>query len=95
VPVSVLCTTAFSEVVMVAVVTLAVGAEVSTVVVLSVVVPEELELLDDSSFSPQEIMVRLKQKISNMCKIFFIITLIKSIKKNFEIQIFIFAIKIS
>ena len=80
---------------MVAVVTLAVGAEVSTVVVLSVVVPEELELLDDSSFSPQEIMVRLKQKISNMCKIFFIITLIKSIKKNFEIQIFIFAIKIS
>ena len=80
---------------MVAVVTLAVGAEVSPVVVLSVVVPEELELLDDSSFSPQEIMVRLKQKISNMCKIFFIITLIKSIKKNFEIQIFIFAIKIS
>ena len=80
---------------MVAVVTLAVGAEVSTVVVLSVVVPEELELLDDSSFSPQEIMVRLKQKISNMSKIFFIITLIKSIKKNFEIQIFIFAIKIS
>ena len=80
---------------MVAVVTMAVGAEVSIVVVLSVVVPEELELLDDSSFSPQEIMVRLKQKISNMCKIFFIITLIKSIKKNFEIQIFIFAIKIS
>ena len=43
-PVSVLCTTAFSEVVMVAVVTLAVGSVVSVVelseVVLSVVVPE-------------------------------------------------------
>ena len=79
-PVSVLCTTAFSEVVMVAVVTLAVGAEVSTV---------ELELLDDSSFSPQEMIVRLKQKISNMCKKFFIITLIKSIKRNFKIHIHI------
>ena len=53
---------------MVAVVTLAVGAEVSTV---------ELELLDDSSFSPQEMIVRLKQKISNVCKKIFIITLIK------------------
>ena len=60
-----------------------------------VVVPEELELLDESSFFAQEMIVRLKQKISNMCKIFFIITLIKSIKKNFEIHIFIFAIKIS
>ena len=71
-PVSVLCTTAFSEVVMVAVVTVAVGAEVSTVVVLSVVVPEELELLDDSSFSAQEITVKLKNDISIMCKILFI-----------------------
>ena len=79
-PVSVLCTTAFSEVVMVAVVTLAVGAEVSTV---------ELELLDDSSFSPQEMIVRLKQKISNVCKKIFIITLIKSIKRNFKIHIHI------
>ena len=60
-----------------------------------VVVPEELELLDESSFFAQEMIVRLKQKISNMCKIFFIITLIKSIKRNFEIHIFIFAIKIS
>ena len=79
-PVSVLCTTAFSEVVMVAVVTLAVGAEVSTVVVLSVVVPEELELLDDSSFSPQEIMVRLKQEIRIMNKTFFIFTSIPKVK---------------
>ena len=63
--------------------------------VVVVVVPEELELLDESSFFAQEMIVRLKQKISNMCKIFFIITLIKSIKRNFEIHIFIFAIKIS
>ena len=79
VPVSVLCTTAFSEVVMVAVVTLAVGAVVSvvelSVVVLSVVVvvvSEVLELLVCSSFSPQEMMVRLKNKIRIMYKIFFI-----------------------
>ena len=52
---------------MVAVVTLAVGVEVSTVVVLSVVVPEELELLDDSSFSAQEMTVRLKRDIRIMC----------------------------
>ena len=72
-PVSVLCTTAFSEVVMVAVVTLAVGAEVSTVVVLSVVVPvvvlsvvvpEELEL---SSFSAQEMMAKLKRDMRIIC----------------------------
>ena len=31
-----------------------------------------VELLDDSSFSAQEIMVRLKQEIRIMCKIFFI-----------------------
>jgi hypothetical protein len=71
VPVSVLCTTAFSEVVMVAVVTLAVGAEVSTVVVLSVVV----ELLDVSSFSAQEMTVRLKSDIRITCKIYFIFLL--------------------
>ena len=35
-------------------------------------VSETLELLVDSSFSPQEIMVRLKQEIRIMCKIFFI-----------------------
>ena len=60
---------------MVAVVTLAVGAEVSTVVVLSVVVPEELELLDDSSFSAQEMMVKLKMDIRITCKIYFILLL--------------------
>ena len=62
---------------MVAVVTLAVGAEVSTVVVLSVVVlsvvvPEELELLVDSSFFAQEMTVRLKRDMRIMCKILFI-----------------------
>ena len=35
-------------------------------------VSETLELLVDSSFSPQEIMVRLKQEIRIMCKMFFI-----------------------
>ena len=35
-------------------------------------VSETLELFVDSSFSPQEIMVRLKQEIRTMCKIFFI-----------------------
>ena len=67
-PVSVLCTTAFSEVVMVAVVTLAVGAEVSTVVVLSVVVP----VLDVFSSSAQEMTVRLKRDMRIICKILFI-----------------------
>ena len=57
---------------MVAVVALAVGAEVSTVVVLSVVVPEELEL---SSFSAQEMMVKLKRDIRITCKIYFIFLL--------------------
>ena len=62
---------------MVAVVTLAVGAEVSTVVVLSVVVlsvvvPEELELLDVSSSSAQEMTVRLKRDMRTMYKILFI-----------------------
>ena len=64
---------------MVAVVTLAVGAEVSvvelSVVVLSVVVvvvSEVLELLECSSFSPQEMMVRLKHEIRRMYINFFI-----------------------
>ena len=62
---------------MVAAVTLEVGAEVSTVVVLSVVVlsvvvPEELEL---SSFSAQEMMVKLKRDIRITCKIYFIFLL--------------------
>tara|TARA_B100001996_G_scaffold159369_1_gene121464 strand:- start:1763 stop:1915 length:153 start_codon:yes stop_codon:yes gene_type:complete len=35
------------------------------------VVPEE-PLLDDSSFFEQELMVRLKQEISEISKIFFI-----------------------
>ena len=47
-----------------------VGLVVSVVVV--VVVPEELELLVLSSFSPQEMIVRLKQEIRIMCKILFI-----------------------
>ena len=53
-----------------------VGAVVSVVVVVLsvvvVVVPEELELLVLSSFSPQEMIVRLKQEIRIMCKILFI-----------------------
>jgi hypothetical protein len=65
VPVSVLCTTAFSEVVIVAVVTLEVGAEVSTAAVV----------VDDSSSVniPHEMMVRLKHETRIMFKIFFIL----------------------
>ena len=51
-----------------AVMTLAVGAEVSTVVVLSVVVP----VLDVSSSSAQEMTVRLKRDMRIICKILFI-----------------------
>jgi hypothetical protein len=40
--------------------------------VVVVVVPEELEVLDDSSSFLQEITVRLKQKIIKMSKTFFI-----------------------
>jgi len=49
------------------------------VVVVVVVVPEEPELLDESSllFLAHEMMVRQKNKISNMCKIFFIFILIQ------------------
>ena len=66
---------------------LAVGAEVSTVVVLSGVV----ELLEDSSFSPQEMMMRLKRDIRITCKIFFIFLLITVMKANkIECLIFIF-----
>jgi len=57
-----------------------VGAVVSvvelSVVVLSVmvvVVSEVLELLECSSFSPQEMMVRLKHEIRRMYKIFFMV----------------------
>ena len=40
---------------------------------MDVVVPDELELLDESSFLEQEMMmVREKHEISNMYKIFFI-----------------------
>ena len=45
-----------------------------------VVVPEELELLDESSFFAQEIKVRLKQEISKICKIFFIFSSILKLK---------------
>ncbi|MEE3162799.1 MAG: hypothetical protein VX274_05545, partial [SAR324 cluster bacterium] len=60
------CTTAVSEVVIVAVVTLAVGAEVSTVTVV---------VSDDSSsvIKPHEMMVRLKHETRIMFKIFFIL----------------------
>jgi len=40
--------------------------------VVVVVVPEELEVLDNSSSFLQEITVRLKQKIIKMSKTFFI-----------------------
>ena len=40
--------------------------------VVVVVVSEELELLDDSSFSPQEMMVRPKHEIRKMFINFFI-----------------------
>ena len=58
---------------MVEVVTLAVGAVVSVVElsVVVVVVSEVLELLECSSFSPQEMMVRLKHEIRRMYKFFF------------------------
>ena len=48
---------------------------VSTVVSVVVVV-----VLDDSSFSPQEIMVRLKQEIRKMNKNFFIFSSIPKVK---------------
>ena len=51
-----------------------VGAVVSVVVlsVMVVLVSEVLELLELSSYSPQEMMVRLKSDIRITCKIFFI-----------------------
>ena len=45
-----------------------------------VVVPEEVELLVDSSFSPQDIVVRLKQEISKMYKYFFFFSSIQKVK---------------
>ena len=45
-----------------------------------VVVPEELELLDESSFFAQEITVRLKQEIRKTNKNFFIFS---SIPKDY------------
>tara|TARA_B110001454_G_C12303127_1_gene260368 strand:- start:20 stop:307 length:288 start_codon:yes stop_codon:yes gene_type:complete len=42
-------------------------------------VPEEVELLVDSSFSPQEIVVRLKQEISKMYKHFFFFSSIQKV----------------
>ena len=47
-----------------------------------VVVPEELELLDESSSFAQEMMVRLKNVDSKMKKIFFIFS---SIQKNINV----------
>ena len=43
-------------------------------------VSETLELFVDSSFSPQEIMVRLKQEISKMYKHFFFFSSIQKVK---------------
>ena len=70
-PVFVLCTTAFSEVVMVAVVTLAVSAKIA--------------VSDDSSvvIKPHEMMVRLKHEIRIMYKIFFNINLTEKIVNIF------------
>ena len=54
---------------------------VLSVVVLSVVavvVSEEVEPLDVSSFSPQEMMVRLKHEIRRMYINFFIFVLLKN-----------------
>jgi hypothetical protein len=45
-----------------------------------VVVPEELELLDESSFFAQEITVRLKQEIRKTNKNFFIFSSIPKVK---------------
>ncbi len=45
-----------------------------------VVVPEELELLDESSSFAQEMMVRLKNVDSKMNKIFFIFSSIPKVK---------------
>ena len=51
---------------------------VSSVVV--VVVPEELELLDESSFFAQEMMVRLKRDMRIMDKTLFIFSSIPKVK---------------
>ena len=48
--------------------------------VVVVVVPEELELLDESSFFAQEITVRLKQEIRKTNKNFFIFSSIPKVK---------------
>ena len=45
-----------------------------------VVAPEELELLDESSFSAQEMIVRLKQEIRKTNKNFFIFSSIPKLK---------------
>ena len=49
-------------------------------VVSSVVAPEELELLDESSFFEQEMIVRLKQEIRKTNKNFFIFSSIPKLK---------------
>ena len=56
---------------------------VVVVVVSSVVAPEELELLDESSFFAQEITVRLKQEIRKTNKNFFIFSSIPKVKYYF------------
>ena len=49
-------------------------------VVVVVVAPEELELLDESSFFEQEMIVRLKQEIRKTNKNFFIFSSIPKVK---------------
>jgi hypothetical protein len=48
-----------------------------------VVAPEELELLDESSFFAQEMIVRLKQEIRKTNKNFFIFSSIPKVKYYF------------
>ena len=55
---------------------------VVVVVVSSVVAPEELELLDESSFFAQEMMVRLKRDMRMMYKTLFIFSPIYRIVRN-------------
>jgi len=51
-----------------------------TLDVEDVVAPEELELLDESSFFAQEMIVRLKQEIRKTNKNFFIFSSIPKVK---------------
>ena len=56
------------------------AGQILDVVVVVVVAPEELELLDESSFFEQEMIVRLKQEIRKTNKNFFIFSSIPKVK---------------